>query len=114
VDADDIAEFLETLAQRLTPTANHVVELVQRQLLIEAILGAIVLGIALIAILILWLLTIRSYRGRGRNADTMFIVSAFVSGTTAFIMLFCIPEIATRIFNPEWAVIQYLLNQVGG
>lgn len=120
IDTNDILKILEQLGQQLTPAGKYVFELAVRQQVIEGIVGGSLLVLGFIISVSLLIFGWKSAnRAEKNHENTDFEIGIFLGGGFIFIIT-CIEflggvvNLATKIFNPEYAALRDLMATLMG
>lgn len=115
----ELEHILTLLAERFGTTVNHLWEVMIRQAYISAgvhifQLVVVVVGFIYGYKLFNWLREERETADDEFYYDMGVIALATLSGFTAVIAFFSLPDLATKLFNPEYWALQQILDALGG
>lgn len=122
MDSEQLIKLLDELGNRLTPAAQHAFELAVRQQVIEGI-AYIVIGIAiLLAAIINTIIALRLHRKYAKESiytsdDSWFVFTMIAGAFWVFFFVGVVTagiDIATKIFNPEYAALKDLMETLTG
>jgi Ca2+/Na+ antiporter len=117
MEPSEVAELLEQLSEQLSPVAQHTFELIKTQMVIEAVVGSIFAGIGLVIAIVLSIIAVRVWTNGDHRYATdgeMFLLFGTILVWIVLLVtvLMSVGDVVTRLFNPEWAAIQYLFDTV--
>jgi hypothetical protein len=114
MNADEIVRLLDSLAERLTPAAQHVFDIAVRQVVIDGVFNAIILGVIVVLWLAMpfyakwlwkWSNTLDTYDRGPAKGFGIGIPIAALGATTLFLGPLLLRSALNYLLNPEWQVL---------
>jgi hypothetical protein len=120
MNMSDLETFLNDLATKLTPGAQHVYELAVRNQIITGAIGlASGIFLALVAVTLITAVLFRAVRTKGYSwigddTPSAALIGGIFGGALLVIGILLIATSLPILLNPEWYAIKDLLSQIPG